>query len=108
VTLHGGTGIPDELIEEAKKSKLSMMYIATSIFENFRICIKNNIDKKSGYGSICDISIICRDNLIDYVTGKLKQLGSLRFENKSMFLSDKYINNLANIISAELKERKLI
>jgi fructose-bisphosphate aldolase class II len=108
VTLHGGTGIPDELIEEAKKSKLSMMYIATSIFENFRVCIKNNIDKKSGYGSICDISIICRDNLIDYVTGRLKQLGSLRFENKSMFLSDKYINNLANIISAELKERKLI
>jgi ketose-bisphosphate aldolase len=80
ITLHGGTGIPDEIIEEAKKSKISMMYLATSIFENFRICTKLNIDTKSGYGSTSDIAALCRDNLKTYIMGKLNFLGSYKFE----------------------------
>ncbi len=107
ITLHGGTGIPDEIIEDAKKSRLSMMYLATSIFENFRICTKRNIDKKSGYGSICDISILCRDNLKEYVAGRLNLMGSSRFENKNQFFSNEYIGYLVKVISDEISKTGL-
>jgi len=80
VTLHGGTGIPDKIIGEAKKSKLSMMYLATSIFENFRLCTKLNIDTKSGYGSMSDISVLCRDNLKEYIKNRLIFLKSFDIE----------------------------
>ena len=83
------------------------MYLATSIFENFRICTKRNIDKKSGYGSICDISILCRDNLKEYVAGRLNLMGSSRFENKNQFFSNEYIGYLVKVISDEISKTGL-
>lgn len=79
ITLHGGTGIPEEIIKDARKTRLSMMYVATSIFEHYRICIKSNIDKKNGYGSMAEISKICLDNLKNYILKRLELLGTSKY-----------------------------
>jgi len=71
VTLHGGTGIPDEIIKEAKKSKIGGMYFATCLFENFKFSVKQNIDKYSGYGAFAEVLINCRKNLEEYVEEKI-------------------------------------
>lgn len=77
ITLHGGTGIPDEIIREAKKTKLSAMYYATTLFENFRNCIKENIDSKTGYGSYAEILIGCKKNFEDFIRTKFDLLYSV-------------------------------
>ena len=72
ITLHGGTGIPDEIVKEAKKSKLGAMYFATCLFENFKSSVKENIDKFGGYGAFGEILIKSRDRLQELVNDKIK------------------------------------
>lgn len=72
ITLHGGTGIPDEIVREAKKSKLGAMYFATCLFENFKTTVKENIDKFSGYGCFGEVLIKGRDNLEEIIDNKIK------------------------------------
>lgn len=102
ITLHGGTGIPDEILSEAKKSKLSMVYFATSIFENFRSCLKSSIDTKSGYGSVSDIECECRDNLKSYVEERLIFLESRKYFNPYSKLENLQLEKITKIITDEI------
>ncbi len=52
------------------------------IFENFRNCLKRNIDSRMGYGSLGEIGIECRDNLKEFVKDRLRLMGTEQFFHK--------------------------
>lgn len=82
ITLHGGTGIPDRILQNAKESKISMMYLATCLYEEFRLCVKHNIDTNKGYGSFAEIEIQCRNNLEKFIVNRLNFLESKNILNQ--------------------------
>jgi fructose-bisphosphate aldolase class II len=106
ITLHGGTGIPEDIIKKARSSKLSMMYLASSIFESFRICMRCNIDTKSGYGSLGEIGLECRDNLINYVIDRLTLMNSKQFFVDRNDVENLEVEQLVNLITNEIIKKQ--